>query len=96
MGIFNNTPISKPYVVEFEDGTEAKVDAYDIQEACMAGAMKRNQENTGDSPAVIGIRPDADRLKQRAAQDGMVRKLVESIQVELAGGDEAREQEERE
>jgi hypothetical protein len=89
MGLFDRTPVSKPYVIEFEDGTEVKVDAYDIQEALMAGCMKRSRTNgPGEElPNVAGARPDADKLKQRALDDGLVRRLVGSIQALDEGKD---------
>ncbi len=87
--MWGTTPISKPYVVEFDDGTEVSVDAYDIQEAVMAGVLKRCHEAGIESgPAVVGVRPDADKLKQRELADGMVARLVSSVQSRPGGEDE--------
>lgn len=80
MSLWGNAPISKPYVVDFNDGTEVRVDAYDIQEAMMAGAIKRCHEAGVESgPQVVGVRPDADKLKQRQLEDGAVARLLSSV-----------------
>ena len=83
--LFSDKLVSKPYVVEFEDGSEMKVDAYDIQEAMFTGVLKRNREcGEGEGPSVVGARPDADVLRQRALDDGLFRRLVASIYTDLA------------
>ena len=80
MALFGGTLESRPYVIEFEDGTEVKVDAYDVQEAMFTGVLKRNQEcGEGEGPRVVSARPDADALRQRRVEDSEVRRLLGSV-----------------
>lgn len=83
MSLFDKTLRSRPYVVEFktQDGkVEVKVDAYDAEEAMLAGILQVNSQH-GDDPTreVSGVRPNIDKLRETETENSVVKIIIDSV-----------------
>lgn len=84
MSLFNKEPQPRPYLVEMTapggDPVEVKVEAYDVMEAVFCAALRATTQHGEDLTRVVtGVRPDVDKLRFAAAEDSVVRRIVDAV-----------------